>query len=78
MELEPKLIIHPIDFPMFLKAKLSNEDLTVTEFATKLGVSPKHVYMMLKGERQPGKEILQYLGLEVYYGVPGTASKAKK
>lgn len=65
---KPQLIIHPSDFHVFLKARMMRD--SVAEFAEKLGVTPTHIYLLLKGDRQPSKEMLAKLGLEVYYGVP--------
>jgi transcriptional regulator with XRE-family HTH domain len=74
MSEQPELIIHPTDFPVFLKARMMG--LSVAEFAEKLEVTPKYIYMLLKGERPPSDAILKKVGLEVYYGVP--TKKGKK
>jgi hypothetical protein len=36
---------------------------TISEAAEKLDVSEGYVYMLLCGERQPGKKVLEKLGL---------------
>ena len=74
---QPDLIIDPVDFPVFVKARMGTD--TVAEFAAKIGVSPKLVYMLLSGSRGPSKEILKKLGLKIAFVVDREAkAKPKK
>lgn len=75
-EQQPDLILHPKDFPAFLKGRMSAEGLSASQMATKLGVGIKLVYALLYGQRTPSDAILKKLSGEVYYGF--TAPKAKK
>lgn len=61
----PELIIDPEDFPIFLKARMMRD--SVAEYADKLGVSPKLVYLLLTGKRTPSPAILKKMDLEVVY-----------
>ena len=72
---KPAVIIHPEDFPCWLAAKIG--DRPVTEIASQLGVTVQHVYMMLRGERQPGSSILGELGLQIYYGAEKRGGKKR-
>ena len=68
---QPDLIIDPVDFPVFVKARMGTD--TVAEFAAKIGVSPKLVYMLVSGSRTPSPAILKKLGLKVAYVVDRSA-----
>ena len=72
---EPDLMIHPEDFHVFLKARLSVSG-SVATFAEELGVSTQFLYSLLTGKRKPSASLLKKLGGEVYYGFNST--KAKK
>jgi hypothetical protein len=72
-----ELIIDPVDFHVFLKARMMQD--TVAEYAAKLGVSPKLVYMLLNGTKKPSAAILKKMGLEVVFrAVSDSAGKGKK
>ena len=76
-EKQPDLIIDPEDFHVFLKARLGTD--SVAEFAAKLDVTPKLVYLLLNGSRGPSKEILKKLGLKIAFVVDREAKvKPKK
>jgi transcriptional regulator with XRE-family HTH domain len=67
------LIIEPKDFPVFLKARMMRD--TVAEYAAKLGVTPKMLYMLLSGDRKPSAAILEKVGLEVVFRAVGDRGK---
>jgi transcriptional regulator with XRE-family HTH domain len=71
----PAVVIHALDFPVFLMARIGQTP--VREFARKLGVSHKLVYMLLNGQRTPSGGILKKLRLEIYYGLKSAARDKK-
>lgn len=74
-EKRPDLVIDPKDFPVYLKARMLRD--TVAEFAAKLGVTPKLVYMLLTGKRKPSKTILKKVDLEVVFRMREPEAKKK-
>jgi Helix-turn-helix len=73
MNEQPALVFDPSEFPTFLIARMMGD--SVADFAKKLDVTPDVVYMLLSGKRQPSKDILTKMGLEIYYGIPKKAKK---
>jgi hypothetical protein len=82
---EPDLIIDPLDFPIFLKARMGTS--TVAEFAAATGIHPKLIYQMLSAAdgsdkgRAPSKDVLKKLNLKIAYVVDRSApakARAKK
>jgi hypothetical protein len=64
--------INPEDFPAFLRSRMGS--VSVKDFAAGWGMTPALVYALLSGKRDPSKDILKRLGLEVVYAVRETES----
>jgi hypothetical protein len=63
-----ELIVTPDGFPDYFRGWMIANDLqTVQECADRLGVISKLVYLLLRGDRTPSKDILEKVGLETVY-----------
>ncbi len=75
-EKKPDRIFYMEEFPILLKAKMMND--TIAEFAEKLDVSPKLIYMLLAGTRAPSESILRKLGLMTVIAIDPKATPPGK
>ena len=72
-----ELVIDPVDFPVFLKARMMRDD--VATYATKLGISANLLYLLLTRKRKPSAAILKKVDLEVVYRTrTATSERGKK
>lgn len=69
-------VIEPEEFHLYLKEKIGSA--SIQHFADWLGVSRQMVYMLLDGQRHPGKEMLAKLGLKNVYVADAEKSKGTK
>jgi predicted transcriptional regulator len=56
----------------YLKVEMHKLGLDVLGYSKKIGVSRELIYMVMNGSRAPSKEIIQKIGLETAYRLPGS------